>query len=234
MQPQTTVVNENEIPHAMAKKLYPLFFLLLSALTLSAQVKLGLGIGMSTTQVAPSDLLITDNTGAQSLIIKLENANFGIHGGMVVRIPIKKFFLQPEVFFNSSSVDFRIQDFNGGVPTENLFREKYLDLDIPFLVGYKLGPLRLQAGPVGHLFINCQSELDQIDGYQKKFEDLTYGWQAGFGLDVWKLFIDLSYEGNFSHFADHINLFGQRFAFDDRPTRIVATVGFLFGPKSGR
>ncbi|MBK7407635.1 MAG: PorT family protein [Saprospirales bacterium] len=218
----------------MAKKLYLLLFFLLPSLTNFAQVKLGIGLGMSTVEVAPSDLLITDNSGAQSLAIKLENANFGIHGGLVCRIPIKKFFIQPEVFFNTSSADFRVQDFSGGMVTEKLFREKYQNLDIPFLLGFKLGPLHLQGGPVGHLFINCQSELDQIEGYQKKFEALTYGWQAGLGLDIWKFFLDLNYEGNFSRFGEHINLFGKKFAFDDRPARIVATVGFLFGAKSRR
>lgn len=210
-----------------------LMFLLLSA-SVPAQVKFGLGFGMSTTEVHPSDLLITDNSGVENLVMKLENANFGIHGGFLLRIPIHKFFIQPEVFFNSNSVDFRVQDFSNGNMTENLFREKYQYLDIPLLLGFKLGPLRLQGGPVGHVFLNCQSQLDQIKGYEKVFEPLTYGWQAGLGVDIWKLYLDLNYEGNFSRFGDHINVFGQHFPFDQRPARFVATVGYLFGKKNSR
>ena len=213
----------------MQKKLFILPFLLLVGLSLSAQIKFGLGLGTSTTEVAPSDLVITNQSGAQDLIMKLESANYGLHGGIAIRIPIKKIFIQPEIFFNSNSVDFRVQDFTHGVMTEKVFRESYQNLDIPLLLGFKLGPLRLQAGPVGHLFLNCQSELDEIEGYEKHFESLTYGWQAGAGLDIWKLYLDVNYEGNFSRFGDHINLFGQPFAFDERPTRIVATLGFFFG-----
>ena len=218
----------------MMQRLVTLLIFLLLATSGPAQVKFGLGLGMSTTDIHPSDLIITDNTGAKDLVMKLESANFGVHGGFVLRIPIHKFFIQPEVFFNSSSADFRVQDFSSGVMTENLFREKYENLDIPLLLGFKLGPLRLQGGPVGHVFLNCQSQLDQIKGYEKVFEKLTYGWQAGLGLDIWKLYLDVNYEGNFSRFGDHINLFGQHFAFDERPARFVATVGYLFGKKSKR
>ena len=202
--------------------------LLLLPFLASAQVKFGVGLGMSTTEIEPSDLLITDNNGAQNLVMKLENANYGIHGGVMLRIPIKKFFLQPEVYFNANSVDFRVQDVSGGGLEEKVLREKYQYLDIPFMVGYKLGPLRLQAGPTGHVFLGCQSELDEIEGYEKVFEDLTYGWQGGLGLDVWKLTLQLNYEGNFSRFGDHITLFGKSFAFDERPARFVATLGFFF------
>lgn len=189
-------------------------------------MKFGLAVGTSTTSVAPSDLLITDASGAESLIMRLESANYGVHGGIFLSILMKKFFIRPAAYFNSNSADFRIQDISSG--EVKLLREKYQNLDIPFLMGFKFGPLRLQGGPVGHLFIDCQSELDQIDGYEKKFEDLTYGWQAGFGLDIWKISIDLNYEGNFSRFGDHINVFGQPFAFDQNPSRFVGTLGFTF------
>ena len=73
-----------------------------------------------------------------------------------------------------------------------------------------------------------KSELDQIEGYVQDFKDITYGWQGGLGLDIWKIFIEVNYEGNFSRFGDHINLFGKDFAFDERPARFVGTLGFFF------
>lgn len=200
--------------------------LLFFSLTASAQVRFGFGVGMSTTDVSPSDLLVTDASGTESLLMKLESANFGLHGGLTLRVPIKKFFIQPSVYFNSSSADFRVEDIQSG-GGEKLLREKYQHLDVPILMGFKFGPLRLQAGPVGHVFLNCQSELDQIEAYEKKFDDFTFGWQGGLGLDIWKFYLDINYEGNFSRFGDHINLFGKQFDFDDNPSRFVATLGIL-------
>jgi hypothetical protein len=210
----------------MNRILLPL--LLLFSLSSAAQVRIGFGLGMSTTDVSPSDLLVANPNGTESLLMKLESANFGLHGGVTLRVPIKKFFLQPSVYFNSSSADFRVEDLQSG-GAEKLLREKYQNLDIPFLMGFKLGPLRLQAGPVGHVFLDCQSELDeQIPDYEKNFEDFTFGWQAGLGLDIWKIYLDVNYEGNFSRFGEHINLFGEQLAFDDTPSRFVATIGVLF------
>jgi len=205
-----------------------LVLFLLMPMLAPAQVKLGVGVGMSTTEITPSDLLITDKTGAENLIMKLENANYGVHGGLILRIPIKKFFLQPEVYLNANSADFRVRDVSGGGFGEKVFREKYQYLDIPFLFGYKLGPFRLQAGPSGHVFIASQSELDQIETYEQHFKKMTYGWQGGLGLDVWKFTLQLNYEGNFTRYGDHITLFGRKFAFSERPARFVATFGFFF------
>jgi hypothetical protein len=219
------LVKNQKSAQAMLKTSLSLVFCFL-AFSALAQVQLGFAVGMSTTAVDPSDLIITDQFGADALVLKLESANYGVHGGLVLRIPIKKFFLQPQVFFHSNSADFRVTDLNGG--PDRLLRESYQNLNIPFLLGYKLGPLRLQAGPVGHVFLHCNSQLDQIEGYEKIFEPLTYGWQAGLGLDIWKLFIDLNYEGNLSNFGDHIHVFGAKFAFDERPNRFVASVGFFF------
>lgn len=213
----------------MTRKFLPLLaILLLFHLTAYSQVKFGLGIGMSSVDIAPSDLVITNSSGSQQLLMQLESANYGVHAGMALRIMIKKFFIQPQVFLNASSADFRLEDLQGGNLPSKVFREKYQNLDLIPLFGYKLGPLRLQAGPVAHYFLACQSDLDEIPDYQKVFEEFTYGYQAGIGLDIWKIFIDLSYEGNFSRFGEHINVFGKKFAFDKNPARFVVTAGYFF------
>jgi len=203
------------------------FFLLLSQNSF-AQVKFGIGVGMSSIDVEPNDLLITNASGTQQLRMQLESANYGIHGGAALRIPIKKFFLQPQVYLNASSADFRLDDLQGGNLPKTVFREKYQNLDLALLFGYKLGPLRFQVAPVAHYFIACQSELDEIPDYQKAFEEFTYGFQAGLGLDIWRIFIDFNYESNFSRFGEHINLFGKQFAFDKNPARFVLTAGYFF------
>ena len=213
----------------MIRKIYFLlaFFLVLCHIA-SAQVKFGIGIGMSSIDVAPNDLLISNASGTQQFLMQLESANYGIHGGVSLRIPIKKFFLQPQVYLNASSADFRLEDLQGGNLPKTVFREKYQNLDLALLFGYKLGPLRFQAAPVAHYFIACQSDLDEIPDYEKAFEEFTYGFQAGLGLDIWKIFIDFNYEGNFSRFGDHINLFGKQLAFDKNPARFVLTAGYFF------
>ena len=78
-------------------------------------------------------------------------------------------------------------------------------------MGCKFGPLRLMAGPEGHVFLNSTSGLLDIDGYRQDFKGLTLGWQGGVGLDLWNLVVDIRYQGNFNNFGDHITFLGQEY-----------------------
>ncbi|MBK8702989.1 MAG: PorT family protein [Saprospiraceae bacterium] len=212
----------------MKNRLFICLILVMSALAVQAQLRVGLKIGLSTTDIQGEDLSILEPGGAQRFRLALEEAKYGIHGGVVIRWQINKFVLQPEVNFNSSSAEYQFDDLqnpsNSGIRTE-----KYQNLDIPLLLGVKFGPLRLQAGPVGHVFISSVSDLADVDGFKDRYESLTFGWQGGLGLDLWKFMLDLRYEGNFTKYGDHISFFGNDYNFDDRPARFLFSLGYLFG-----
>ena len=102
------------------------------------------------------------------------------------------------------------------------------NLDIPVMLGLKLGAFRIQGGPVAHMFLNSKSELDDIEGFDLNFDEWTYGYQAGLGLDLGKLMIDVKYEGNFNKLGDQISFDGRDYNFDDRPGKLVASLGITF------
>jgi hypothetical protein len=84
------------------------------------------------------------------------------------------------------------------------------------------------------MFLSSTSELTDIPGYEQRFQEMTYGWQAGIGFDVWKFLLDLKYEGNFTKYGDHIRVFGNDYDFDSRPGRFLVTLGFrITGSGSG-
>ncbi|MBX2870440.1 MAG: PorT family protein [Saprospiraceae bacterium] len=201
-----------------------LFLLCLTAgLALQAQVKLGLRLGVATTSLNEEDL-----SSLNELDVALKDASYGVNGGLVLQINLGNFIIQPEVLFNSSQVDYNVSDVGNGI-VDSLFKEKFQNLDIPILLGYKLGGfLRLHAGPVGHVLINSTSELTDIQGYKEKFNNFTWGWQAGFGVDIGKLMIDMRYEGNFNKYGDHFEFFGTEYEFDQAPARFLVSVGYLF------
>ena len=213
----------------MKRLLFPLLFLLI-AMSMQAQMfKLGIKAGLSTTTINPPELNILDASGTQNIKLALKNAQYGVHGGLVLRIKIGSFLLIPEVVLNSNKVDYSIIDINSSTVTDTIRSEKYQYLDFPVLFGYKSGPIRLHAGPVGHYYLNSTSELLDIDGYEQAFEQFTFGWQAGVGLDLWKFIIDFRYEGNFSKFGDHIVFFNKEYAFDQSPSRFILSLGYMFG-----
>lgn len=218
----------------MKKTLILVICLIAAAASIQAQVRIGIRAGVSTSDLNPDDIRIFDQGGLDRFNIALKDARYGVHGGLVIRARINKFVIQPEVIFNSNKVDYAVDDLQDPNSTTAIKTEKFQYLDIPLMMGAKFGPLRLLAGPVGHVFINNSSELTDIDGYEEKFQEFTFGYQAGLGLDLWKFTIDARYEGNFSKFGDHFTFFGNEYAFDQSPARFVLSAGFLFGKPDNR
>ncbi|WP_236979237.1 outer membrane beta-barrel protein [Membranihabitans maritimus] len=188
-----------------------------------SQINFGIKVGASATDVGIDSLKINDPNSVDQFILNVEEANYGFFFGGVLQIQMGWFLLQPEVLFNSASVDYRIED-SFSTTTGKIFSETYQNLDIPFLLGFKAGPLRMQAGPVGHVFLNSISELKDIEGYERNFKDIEYGYQAGIGIDFLKFMIDVRYEGNFSRFGNHIVFFGKQYNFSQNPTRLTASI----------
>lgn len=198
------------------------------ALGAGAQVQFGIKGGLNTFDLAPEQLLITNENDVEAFTLSVKEANYGYQVGLFGRVGLGRLYLQPEVLFNSSSMDYHIEDFSSNLG-QTVFNESYQNLDIPIMLGLKLGPLNLHGGPVGHVFLNSSSELFDISGYEQKFDEMTWGWQAGAGLDLWKLMLDFRYEGAFNRKqGDHISFFGQDYNFDQSPGRFVASVGIRF------
>jgi Outer membrane protein beta-barrel domain len=197
-------------------------------LPLQAQsVKYGLKVGISTTDVAPSDLTIR-NSATDSFRLKLDNAGYGYQFGAFTRFKLLGLFVQPELLFNSNKATYKLQ--NLARPSVDSIRtETYSRLDIPILIGYRFGGmLRLNAGPIAHINISSSSDLTNTHGYEQKFASATWGYQAGVGLDFGKLGIDLRYEGNFTNYGDHLTFGGKEYTFDKKPSRLVASLAYSF------
>ena len=201
--------------------------LILCSTVAYSQFKFGIKAGLGSYNLTFSDLLITNAEQFEEFKLSVKEADLGMHFGVMSQINLANFFIQPELVFNSNSVNYQIEDF-GDSFIDDVFKEQYQYLDIPILMGARLGPFRLGAGPVGHVFLNSTSDLFRFKDYSQTFKDIAYGWQAGFGLDLWKLHFDLRYEGNFSKFGDHITFNDRTYEFSDTPTRVLASIAVSF------
>ena len=190
--------------------------------SLMSQAKFGVRLGASTTDLEPSQLLITNSETLDEFNLAVSNAKFGVHAGLFAKVPITDlFFIQPEILFNSNSVEFTRDD------VEGIFKEKYQYLDIPVIAGVQLGPIKPQLGLVGHVFLRSNSDFD-IEEYKQDFSNLTIGWQGGIGIEIKKILFDVRYEGNLSKFGSHITVGDEEYEFDDRVSRLVFTLGLAF------
>jgi Outer membrane protein beta-barrel domain len=188
--------------------------------------KWGARFGLSTPDVKPGDLNPIQTT---NLKIKVEDANYGFHGGLWARVRFQKFMIQPEIVFNSNSVSYKTSSnpLNGKFLDSLVTNESFKNIDIPLMLGYKLGGIRFMAGPVGHLNIGNTSSLSKFSDISAKFSSIKWGYQAGIGLDIGGLGLDLRYEGNFDKFGDYINIGGKQYDFALNPNRLI--VSFAIG-----
>jgi len=111
----------------------------------------------------------------------------------------------------------------------------YNNFDIPVLVGIKLGPARLCAGPVAtfNLSNNVDEAEEQIQEGMESFTAAThmatFGAQVGAGVDILKkVTIDLRYEFGLSQLGDDIQVAGETFATDQRQNQFIASIGWMF------
>ncbi len=206
-----------------------LFFLIISLCVLpassQAQLNVGIKAGFNSTQLTNSnEIQVFDAQGIEAFTLRIKEAKYGIHLGAYLKGYIGKFFIQPEVILNSNTTTY---DFSTSLK-EEVLSESFQYLDIPLMLGFDFGILNLQAGPVGHVFINSSSELDNIEGIQEKWDDLSWGWQAGIGFDIWQFNLDLRYEGNLYRYGDHLTFYDAHYTLSNRPSRIITSLGFVF------
>jgi hypothetical protein len=206
------------------KNLIFLFFLIIGATTGSAQIEFGVKAGLSSYNLADKPIEILD----KNLQISIYDASYGHHAGIYTRVKLLGIFVEPALLFNSHKVTYKLGQYGEAGILDELKTERYNYVDIPVMVGYKLGPVRFQIGAVSHIFINSISDLITLDGYEQKFKDATYGYQAGLGLDIGNVRLDVNYEGNLTAFGDHFTIDGDAYSFGNRPNRLVASVGYKF------
>jgi len=200
------------------------FAILLPLTTLKAQfISAGFRLGLNNSMDIDDLKLAVANK--QAFSIAMNNSNFGYHFAGLVRVKLGPLLLQPELVFNSNTFDVSWKEV--GKSVINVGKQKFQYLEIPVLAGLKLGPLRVNAGPSGHLFLNKTGDLFKINNYNVNFSGLTLGYTAGLGLDIGKFMVDLRYDGSFSDADGTVN-FIKDFAISNRPPKVVASVGFRF------
>lgn len=192
-----------------------------------AQLRAGLKFGVSSDNLITNYINVPGQSDFADLKLALHHANYGVHGGVWAQLKLFGIFVQPEIMLNSSSAAYTLTQL-GNKPVDIIKHETYNHLDVPILLGVKLGPLQLGAGPVGHAFISSSSDLFTVNGYSQTWKRMTYGYQANVALVIGKLYFDVRYESNFSKFGDHFTFYGKQYSFDQSPARVIGNLGFAF------
>ncbi|GAB3893182.1 hypothetical protein GCM10028803_07040 [Larkinella knui] len=160
-----------------------------------------------------------------------DNRTTGIVGGAFFRFG-RKLYLQPELLISAKGGKFDL--IQTGLATQSI-DVKFTTFDVPVLVGFKLGPLRLNAGPMMSLTISENKNLkDSFKQYttqpiDETFKQAVFGYQAGAGLSLAGFQVDLRYEGNLSDLSQiGIQTPGNDERFTTKSTLWQLTLGYAF------
>lgn len=217
----------------MKKLVLIAIFILPFFMVTQAQIQFGVKGGITSTSIKADDVIqVDDASDIEELAVKGKNSKIGFQGGIMARISIVKLYVQPELLFTSTGGEVEVSALLENGDTYSEIREqKYRQLDFPIMLGYKFGPARIQAGPVGTIILGTDPSLDGFRGmdYEEEFNGATWGYQVGVGLDLGKkLTIDVKYEGNLSKLGDGVKIGGETRDFDSRNSQFVASVGIFF------
>jgi hypothetical protein len=193
-----------------------------------SQFKFGIKAGVSTTNLSMATLKTLTSGTTTYTVDALTTAKYGFHGGAFFRLTLLGIYLQPELLFSTRTNEYTVK--NVGTPASSIVKQNFNKLDIPVMLGFKLGPVRLNAGPSASLLINSPKELIDSPDFKNMYSRMTIGYQAGVGLDILKtLTIDLRYEGSLKKYQNQIeNLAGTKVNLDDRANAFLFSVGLMF------
>lgn len=204
------------------KKLLVFLFALLIAVPSFSQVNFGLKVGASTALVPTYDI----STGTSN-IEALKEASWGFQAGAFLRIG-GSFFVQPELLFASNTYEYNVTSVTGS--EASLMKQKFDRLEIPVLLGVKLGPVHINAGPSATIQIGSPKALIEDPDFEDMYRSATFGYTAGLGVDLFeKLVIDLRYNGSLSEkYGDSVEIGDQIFNLDSRQPSFTLSIGFMF------
>jgi opacity protein-like surface antigen len=202
-----------------------IFLILCALISINAlsQIKLGVRVGLTSSTIKAGDYTTSNGVHVQTL----SNAKIGFQGGLMLRIKIAKLIIQPEALLSSTSGEVRVSD----VTTTTVTKQRFTKLDVPVLIGTKLGPIRLGIGPVASVILNKPSEAIDFSGtsIENKYHKATFGYQVGAGIDLGKkIAIDLKYEGNLSKLGNGVVIGGNNYKFDSRTHQWILGIGIFF------
>jgi len=153
--------------------------------------------------------------------------SYGFHAGAFARISLFGFYIQPELLFTSTTGQIQVTNTNGTV--DEIQKYNFNRVDVPIMIGYRFVKiLRLNAGPVASFNVSTKGKTatglgnEIADSYKKA----TFGFQAGVGVDLWKLVIDLKYEGSLSKLSSGVTVNNQSYPFAPRLSQVILSVGY--------
>ena len=196
--------------------------LILTSSCIYSQIEAGFRLGISSYDLKVGDLLFDH----EETKITINEAQYGHHFGFYTRVQLPVVYIEPSILFTSSQTSYSLNNYTDQ-PLNTVFKESYLNLDLPLVFGTKLAFIRTSIGAIAHVKLSNTSELFEFYNYREKAKSAKYGYLLGLGFDLWNLRLDFMYENNLSSYSEYIKVGDSKLTNDMNPSRLI--LNSLFG-----
>ncbi|PTM06052.1 MAG: hypothetical protein DA405_01585 [Bacteroidetes bacterium] len=197
------------------KKILFAFSILLS-LSASAQFDFGLRAGASL-----SNPRIENFKGITTISdFQYDASELSYQAGVYARVKLLAFFVQGELYFTKINQSAKASFTALNVPPKTIDLS-YSRIDLPILLGLKIGPIRIVGGPM------FSSNFNDVSGnLNNDLKAASLGYQVGIGAEFSKLFVDLRYESGLGNMANAVLIDNSSYQSDIRTNQIMLCLGF--------
>ena len=173
----------------------------------------GFGIKAGLSYNKNGDLIGTVGDAGQN-IVEGADGKTGFHVGVFGKLAFPKVYIRPELVYTKTKSSYNV---NGDSNDYDVSK-----LDLPVLVGIKVvGPLHVFAGPAFQYTLDNDLGDLVVDDVEN---DFTVGLNAGVGVNLGRLGLDVRYERGFSE--NEANFIGNNVTdisgrVDTRPSQVI-------------
>lgn len=184
--------------------------------------RFGIKGGVSLTNLTLDGLTVD---GVSDYVAKSMTAKNGYVAGVYARLGRRVFF-QPELLAGIKYA--KVNVLNAALGLDKKVEIGYTSVDIPLMLGYRLGPLHVMAGPVASYSVTPNTTFAQLKALNGTLSDATtnayFSYTAGAGIDLLGFTLDVRYESNLTDLSKTIPL-PSGVNFSQKASSFQATLG---------
>ncbi|MEY3645996.1 MAG: hypothetical protein RL127_704 [Bacteroidota bacterium] len=184
--------------------------------------RLGIKGGVSLTNLTLDGLSVN---GASDYIAKSMTAKNGYVAGIYARLG-RRVFVQPELLAGVKYA--KVNVLNAALGLDKKVEIGYTSIDIPLMLGYRLGPLHVMAGPVASYSMTPNSTFNQFlsanNSISNAITNAYFSYTAGAGIDLLGFTLDVRYESNLTDLSKTVPL-PSGVNFSQKASSFQATLG---------
>ena len=206
------------------KKLIPHIALLLCLLTsqkVQSQLYYGVKGGYSIPLVQPSILELDDANDFFIYRLSFTSQTSSASPALIAYYRNELIYFQTELQYKSIKTTFLAENFIDldNITTENRTKTTK-SFDVPFVAGIRLDRYKIGVGPTFSFILSDNEIFQDVDFFDERRSSIETGFGFHFGIILYRLHIDLSYQARFNQVGDYLKWRNDRIDFK-RPVSFI-------------